>query len=118
MTDYSTIKTDDLWSMADSILVELEKRITEEQAWSREAEEMKNLLGRIFSHEDEETYRLEITVEANGFCIEWKTEDSVFVEDWRRTDGGFGVPDKRLLERNPTLWLLNLKLGKYRVEQL
>lgn len=118
MMDYSVMKTDVLWTMADSILSEIEKRIEEEQEWCREAEETKNLLDRIFSHEDEETFRLEITIEANGFCIEWMSGESGFIENWKRTDGGLGVPDKKLLERNPTLWLLNLKLGKYKIEQL
>ena len=118
MMDYKEMATDDLWSMADEVLSELEGRIREEQEWSREAEDITRRLGHILRYDDEELYTLTISVEPEGFSIEWRTEDSGFTEGWRRTDGESGVPDKSLLLRNPVLWLMNLKVGKYEVEAL
>lgn len=114
--DYRNMESDDLWSMANDVLTEIERRLEEDKVWSQEAEETSELLERIFLRDDEELYRMNISIEPNGFTLDWKAEDSGFIEDWRQTNGEPGVPDKALLKRNPILWLMNLKMGKYEAE--
>ena len=117
--DCKNMETDDLLSMADKVLTEIERRMELEELEEEDAERSMELLKRIIGGESgQEVYTLEVTIEDNGFCLEWKAGDKGFVQDWQRTDGGKGAPDEDLLKRNPTLWLMNIKLGKYEAEQV
>lgn len=56
---------------------------------------------------------LTVSPDDSAFDVEWHNQNGEFGNGYRRNDGGTGIPEEELLSRNPTLWLYNLKMGKY-----
>ncbi len=112
-----SLKTDELLAQVKEIAAELKKRA--ERGEAKEAVGTIEELSSVMAVDNmKRRYVLIVSTDDVSFDVEWHNQDGGFGKGYKRRDGGTGIPEEELLNRNPTLWLCNLKMGKYDVMEL
>ncbi len=116
--NYESIETDVLLSQVREITEVLKNRLDEGEPKAKEAYSKIDELSSIMGVDNmKRHYTLIVSTDGTSFDVEWHNQDGEFGEGYRRNDSGTGIPEEELLNRNPTLWLYNLKIGKYDLTQ-
>jgi len=116
--DYENMETDELLSQVKKIAEVLKNRLDEGEAKAKESYSKIDELSSVMGVDGmKRHYTLIVSTDGIGFDCEWHNQDGEIGKGYKRNDGGTGIPEEELLNRNPTLWLFNLKMGKYDLMQ-